>query len=107
MGTAELDDALPGFGLRAQLALELAERGSEVVAKREDDADVEGRWDHVVGRLSAVDVVVRVRGALRAQWLAGELAHAVRDDLVGVRVRRGARARLKDVHREMPVELAL
>src|SRR5437879_628388 len=44
---------------------------------------------------------------LRAPLAAEDLGRAVRDDLVRVRVRRGARACLVDVDRKLVVELAI
>ena len=70
-------------------------------------ADVDGGWDHVVARLPHVDVVVRMHRLARADRFAGELATAIGDDLVGVRVRARAGARLENVERKMFVELAL
>ena len=57
---------------------------------------MDGRGEDVVRRLPHVDVVVRVH------VLAGERG----DHLVRVHVRRGARAGLEDVDRELVVELA-
>src|SRR5690606_12334266 len=57
-------------------------------------------------RLAAVDVVVGVHRRLAAQRLARQLAGAVRDDLVDVHVRLGARAGLPYDEREVVVEVA-
>ena len=70
-------------------------------------ADVDGGGDHVVARLTHVDVIVRVNRLARADRFAGELAAAIGDDFVRVRVRARARAGLENVEREMFVELAL
>ncbi len=72
------------------------ERGQQLVLGDVERGEMHGGGEHVVGGLAHVDVVVRV-GAV-----AGELG----DHLVGVRVRRGARARLEDVDRELRVVLA-
>ena len=70
-------------------------------------ADVDRRWDHVVARLPHVDVIVRVNRVARADRFAGQLAAAIGDDFVRVRVRARAGAGLENVEREMFVELAL
>ena len=71
-------------------------RGQQVVGHLAERGQVDGRREDVVRRLAHVHVVVRV------DPVAGE----VRDHLVGVRVRRGARAGLEDVDRELVVVLA-
>ena len=76
--------------------LELLERGQQVVLGLVQRGEMDGRREHVVGGLAHVDVVVGV----------GAVAGEVGDDLVGVHVRRGARAGLEDVDRELVVELA-
>ena len=52
-------------------------------------------------------MVVRVDGLLGTHLPSQELNRAVRDDLVGVHVRGGARARLEDVQHEVLVERAV
>ena len=70
-------------------------------------ADVDRGWDHVVARLTHVDVIVRVNRLARADRFAGELAAAIGDDFVRVRVRARAGAGLENVEWKMFVELAL
>ena len=83
-------------GLGGERRLERLERRQQVVGRLVERGEVHGRGEHVVGGLAHVDVVVGVRA------LAGEVG----DHLVGVHVRRGARAGLEDVDRELVVELA-
>ena len=73
----------------------------------ERHADVQGRGIRVVGRLRAVDVVVRVAELVLALLVPHQLQGPVGDHLVGVHVRRGARAALKDVDDELVVQLAV
>ena len=61
----------------------------------------------VVGGLSVVDVVVGVNRVFGTDGFAGDLAASVGDHLVGVHVRGGARAGLKNVHRKVFVVFAL
>ena len=93
---AGLDDVLKAFRLARERALELLERGQQLVLGDVQRGQVDGRGEHVVGGLAHVDVVVGVH------LLAGERG----DHLVGVHVRRGARAGLEHVDRELRVVLA-
>ena len=70
-------------------------------------ADVNRRRNDVVARLPHVDVIVRVNRLARADRFAGQLRAAIGDHFVGVRVRARAGTGLKNVEREMLVELAL
>ena len=94
---ARLDDVLELGRLRFQRALQRAHRGQQVMGDLVERRQVHRAGEDVVGRLAHVHVVVRVRA----------VAREVRDHLVGVHVRRGARAGLEDVDRELVVVLAL
>ena len=74
----------------------MSSAGQQVVRRLVERGQVHGRREDVVRRLAHVHVVVRV------DVVAGER----RDHLVRVHVRRGARAGLEDVDRELVVELA-
>jgi len=63
--------------------------------------EAEPRGVGVVGRLRAVDVVVRVDDVVAALLEPGELEREVGHDLVGVHVDARARAALEHVHREL------
>src|SRR5687767_303901 len=69
-------------------------------------ADMNRGWDHVVARLSHVDVIVWMNRIFGANWFTRELAGPVRDYFIGVRVRARARTGLKNVEWEMLVEFA-
>ena len=60
---------------------------------------------HVVGRLSHVDVIVRVHARVLAARAAEDLRRAVGEDLVRVHVVRGAGAGLIDVDDELIAQL--
>ena len=62
--------------------------------------------NHVVARLSHVDVIVRVHRIFGADLFAGELAATVRDHFVRVCVCARAGTGLENVEREMFVELS-
>ena len=89
--------SLNSSALAANDLLEPLERGQQRVGRLVERGEVHGAREHVVGGLPHVHVVVRVRA------VAGER----RDDLVGVHVRRRARAGLEDVDRELVVVRAL
>ena len=91
-----LDDVLEALGLARERALELLERGQQLVGRTIERREVHGAGEHVVGGLAHVDVVVGVHA------VAGQRG----EDLVGVHVRRGARAGLEDVDRELRVVVA-
>ena len=67
----------------------------------EEQREPRRRREHVVRRLSHVDVVVRVNEPVLAARAAEELGGAVREHLVGVHVVRRAGARLVDVDDEL------
>ena len=90
---AGLDDVGELLRLGGERPLEPVERGQQPIGRLVERREVHGRGEHVVGRLAHVDVVVGVRA------VAGQR----RDDLVGVHVRRRARAGLEHVDRELPV----
>ncbi len=93
---AGLHDVLELAGLLGERALEQLQRGERAVDGDVERGQVHGGREDVVRRLAHVHVIVRVSGA------TGE----ARDHLVGVHVRRGARAGLEDVDRELRVMLA-
>ena len=92
-------------GLSFEAGLEFAQRG-DGVAQGEHDAELDRGRIGVVGGLRAIDVVVRVEILVFAFAVAEQFERAVGDDLVGVHVRRGARAALDHVHGKLFVQLA-
>ena len=107
MGAADLDDVPKFLRLCLERAVQFFERRHETVLQLFRRADVNRGWDHVVARLTHVDVIVRVNRIARADRFAGELAATIGDDFVRVRVRARAGAGLENVERKMLVELAL
>src|SRR5438094_9050621 len=59
--------------------------------------------DDIIRGLTEINVIVRMDG-LRAALTSKDFARPVRDDLVGVHVRRSSGTRLKDIDNEMLVE---
>ena len=106
MGSPDLDDLPELFRFRFQRVVQFLQRRIETVLELFRRADVDRGWDHVVARLAHVDVIVRVDRILRTDRFAGELAAAVRDHLVRVRVRARAGTGLENIEREMLVEFA-
>jgi len=107
VGAADLDDMGEGLFLVLQRLVQLLKRRHQLLGHLFGAGDVHGRRIGVVGRLAHIDVVVRVDGLLGAHLAAQHLDGAVRDHLVGVHVRLGARAGLPDREREVVVELAV
>ena len=99
---AGLDHRPEGLLAGDEGGVESFERREQLLLDRDRRRELERGRDDVVRRLAAVDVVVRVDLAA-AEAVRGE----VRDDLVHVRVGRGARAGLVDVDREVVVVAAL
>src|SRR6185437_3865094 len=94
VGAPRLDDRAEASRLAREGAFELLERRQQLVLRHVEGGQVHGRGEDVVGGLAVVDVVVGVD------------ARELRDHLVRVHVRRGARAGLEDVDRELRVVLA-
>ncbi|EAU43488.1 hypothetical protein R2601_23383 [Salipiger bermudensis HTCC2601] len=107
VGAADLDDVLERVSLGFQRGGELLQPRQQHVARLHGDAHMHGRRESVVRRLAHVAVIVRVDGLFRAHLAAQHLDGTVRDHLVGVHVRLGARAGLPDNEREVVVELAV
>ena len=107
MGAADLDDVGEGNRLR----FESPARGAAVPA--EAALRSRARLRHASpsetnrSTTGPIDVVVRMDGRLSATRPAEPLVGKVRQDLVHVHVRLGARSRLPDRERELVVELAL
>ena len=62
--------------------------------------------DDIIRGLTEINVIVRMDG-LRAALTSKDFARPVRDDLVGVHVRRSSGTGLKDIDNEVLVELAI
>src|SRR5690554_4662214 len=62
-----------------------------------------GCREHIVGRLGAVNVVVRMDWLVTASWLPGQLISTVGDDFVQVHVGLGTASGLPDAQRELRV----
>ena len=108
MRAADLDDLVPLLGLVGQHAVQPLKRRDQVLFDRRGHGHVDRRGKHVVGALPHVDVIVGMDRLFGLQPIAAQqLDGPVADHLVGVHVARRARAGLKDVDRELVVELAV
>ena len=107
MGATDLDHVVKFRRFGGERGFQFFERRNEALLELLGRADVDRGWDHVVARLPHVDVIVRVNRIARADRFAGQLAAAVRDHFVRVRVRARAGTGLENVERKMFVELAL
>ena len=106
MRPPDLDDVTPLLRLRLDRRGQRLRMRQQVLLELQHRGDVHRGWEGVVRRLPHVDVVVRVHRRLAADPTAEQLDGAVRQHLVDVHVRLGARAGLPDVERKMVVELA-
>ena len=92
--------------LAGQELLEVLQDRDQLLADPLQRRDVDGGGDHVVGRLPHVHGVVGVdRASCRPRWPVSFSLATPGDHLVGVHVRRGARAGLEDVDDELVVVL--
>jgi len=78
-----------------------------VVFGLDRDGNVNRGREHIVGRLRAVDVVVRMHAPVRTERIAHSLRGSVGDHLVGVHVALGTAAGLPDHEREMVVQASV
>ena len=105
VGAADLDDVLPFLRLRRDRVVQCAHRRDQPLRHAERRRDVHRGGKRVVGRLRHVDVIVGMHRRLAAERRAGELAGAVRDDLVDVHVELRAAAGHPDMQRKHVVML--
>ena len=106
LGATHLDGILIFVGFVAQGADQSCEAGNERLVHT-DDGETDGCGVHVVGRLSAVHVVIGVAILVFALLVAHEFERTVGDDLVGVHVHRCAGTALHHVDGEVFVQLAV
>src|SRR5215475_7010919 len=96
MGTPDLHHVGKGSRLLVERVAQGLHSGYQSTFDLADRGQVHGRGKGVVGRLGAIDVVVRVHRLLRAELAPEKLDGAVADDLIGVHVALGAAPRLPD-----------
>ena len=105
MGAADLDDVLPGLGLRIDRIAQRHHRWKQALLHIDGRRDIHRRRKGIVRRLRHVDVIVGVDRRFAAEWRPRELAAPVRDHLVHVHVELRAAARHPDVQGEHVVML--
>ncbi len=94
MRSADLDDALELIGFCRERRAQCLQRGQQSFVQRCCNGDIDRSGKHIVGRLSAIDVVVRVHRAADAALLTEQFGSAVRKYLVEVHVGLRSRAAL-------------
>ena len=104
LGASHLDHVSELLSLLLQSFDELEVVGAELEVGG-IETEVDGRGVSVIGRLRAVDVVVRREVLELALLVAHDLEGTVADDLVGVHVRRRPCAALDHIHGEVLVVL--
>ena len=107
MRAADLDDVPEFFRLRLERVLQFFQGWEKTIFQLFGRADVDRRGNDIVARLSHVDVIVGVNVLAGSNRFALELSTAVCDHFIGVRVRAGSRAGLKNIERKMIVEFSL
>ena len=100
MGAADLHDAIEVLRLLRQCAAQLRNGGQQFVGQRFDGGHMHGGGEHVVARLAAVHVIVRVHQTAFTPLATEDFAGAVGQHFVDVHVGLGARAGLPDHERE-------
>ena len=110
MRTTNLDDAVPGLRLLIERFSERANRRQQLGLNLNRGGDMHRGGEGVVARLTHVHMIVGVDRVIVLQVrrvLAGAhrrpvlQADEVRDNLVGVHIRRRSRTSLEDIHREV------
>jgi hypothetical protein len=102
-----LDHAHGLARLLAQCRFQLFQGRHELVLHGDQRREMNRGWDHVVGGLAFVDVIVGVDGLLGAALTAQDLDGPVGDHLVGVHVGGRPRAGLEDIDHELAVVAAI
>ena len=106
LGAAHLDNVLEFLPLGAEGVDEVLE-GLLEMPVHPDEGVAEGARESVIRGLGTVHMVVRGAVLILALVMAQDLEGAVRNDLVGIHVHRGAGATLHHVHGELVVEFAI
>ena len=106
VGAADLDDVVECLRLLRERVAQRLERWHQTLLHRGDCGNVHGGGEHVVRRLPAVDVIVRVDQALHPALAAEQFRGAVGEHLVDVHVGLRAGAGLPHDQREFGVVLA-
>ena len=101
MGAADLHDVHEVGRLLLQRAAQFGDGRQQLVGERLDRGHVHGGREHVVARLTAVDVVVRMHQTALPALATEQLARAIRQHLVHVHVGLRAGAGLPDHQRKL------
>src|SRR5438093_427832 len=104
VGAPRLDDGHELLRLVLESLLEEAERRYQLLVDGDQRRKLHRRRNHVVARLTSIDMVVRKYRLPRAERMAENLVGADGDGLIRVGVRGGSRAGLENIDQEMPVE---
>ncbi|KAI1693803.1 hypothetical protein DdX_20443 [Ditylenchus destructor] len=104
VGTADLDDMVPGFCLGGERSGQLLQRRQQQIARRQHRRDVQRGREAVVGRLAHIDVIVGMDRRL-APACPQLLVGIAGDHFVDVHVGLGARSGLPDHQWKLIVEL--
>ncbi len=103
---ADLHDVGESALFLGECFAEVAQFGEQPFGDVLGDGDVHCRGKCIVGRLTMVDMVVGVDGALAAHRATGHFDSSIRNHLVGIHVRLSAATGLPNVERKVFVEFA-
>src|SRR5438094_6209837 len=104
VGAPRLDDGHELLRLVLESLLEEAERRYQLLVDGDQRRKLHRRRNHVVARLTAIDMVVRMYRLPRADRMAENLVCRLLLEKKHVGVRGGSRAGLENIDHEIPVE---
>ena len=107
MGAANLDNVFEFNRFGIQCRVQFLQPRQQHIARHHANGDMHRSGERVVRGLPHVAVIIRVDRLFAAHHAAQHLDRAVRDHLIGVHIRLGARPGLPDHQREVVVELAV
>src|SRR5512133_1215636 len=94
MGAPDLNHLTELIGLLLNRVAHARDRRNEFMLQRSQGGDRHSGREHVVGRLTSVDVIIRMNDAFYTSFCTKEFTGAIRDHLVHIHVRLRAAARL-------------
>ena len=107
MRPPNLDNLPKLLRLRVQCAMQFSERRHQMILQLLGGADVNGRRNDIVARLTHVDVIIRMHELARADFFAGQLRATIGDHFICVRVGARARTGLENIEWKMVVQFAI
>src|SRR5262245_46510205 len=107
MGPSDLDHVTEFFGLNCESTSEFLEGRLQYTFDRFQSSDMYGGRDYIVAGLPHIDMIVGMKRLAGSECPTEDLFCPIRNDFVGVHVRRGARTCLKDINNKLLVQLSV